>query len=65
VVKAFEWGVVKSGDETKQVKHIYVFSYASEKDIEVYEKSPQHDKLVKVATPVIEAVNGFDYWAKH
>ena len=64
VVKAFEWGVVKSGDEAKQVKHIYVFSYASEKDIEAYEKSPQHDKLVKVATPMIEAVHAFDYWVK-
>src|SRR6478735_3962307 len=28
VVKAFEWGIVKSGDEAKQVKHIYVFGYA-------------------------------------
>ena len=64
LVKAFEWGVVKSADEGKPVKHIYVFSYASEKDIEAYEKSPQHDKLVKVATPVIESVLGFDYWPK-
>lgn len=62
-VRAFEWGVVNSADKTKPVKHIYVFSYASEKDIEVYEKSPQHDNLVKVATPVLATVNGFDYWA--
>ncbi len=34
------------------------------KDIEAYEKSPQHDQLVKVATPVIDGVQGFDYWAK-
>src|SRR6218665_387499 len=58
-VKAFEWGVVKSGDDAKTVKHIYVFGYASEKDIETYEKSPQHDTLVKVATPVIAGVQGF------
>jgi hypothetical protein len=64
VVKAFEWGVVKSADKAKPVKHIYVFSYASEKDIEAYEKSPQHDKLVEVAKPVLSGVNGFDYWAK-
>jgi hypothetical protein len=64
VVKGFEWGVVQSSNEAKPVKHIYVFSYASEKDIEAYEKSPQHDVLVKVAMPVIESVVGFDYWAK-
>ena len=63
-VKAFEWGVVKSGDQAKQVKHIYVFSYASEKDIETYAKSPQHDNLIKVAGPVLDTVIGFDYWAK-
>ncbi len=63
-VKAFEWGVVKSNNDANQIKHIYVFGYASEKDIEAYEKSPQHDKLIKVATPVIATVQGFDYWAK-
>jgi Stress responsive A/B Barrel Domain. len=64
-VKSFEWGIIKTGDSTTPVKHIYVFGYASEKDIEVYEKSPQHDQLIKVAKPVLETVQGFDYWAKH
>ena len=32
-------------------------------DIEAYEKSPQHNKLAIVVTPVMEAVHAFDYWA--
>lgn len=65
VIKSFEWGIENTKDKKK--RHVYVFGYAKEEDVLIYEKSQQHDNLIKVATAThaLESVQGIDYWKEN
>lgn len=71
VVKEFEWGNVVSYfepgiDDAKKARtrHVYIFSFAKEDDIPIYEKSPEHGTLVELAMPILESFQVIDRWSK-
>jgi hypothetical protein len=64
-MKSFDWGVMKSKNNDDPIKHVYVFGFLSEKDIEVYERSKEHDALIKAATIALQSFQVFDYLSDH
>lgn len=64
-IKSFDWGIMKSKNNDDPVRHVYIFSFLSEKDTEVYGKSKEHDTLVKSATIALQAFQVFDYLSDH
>ncbi|AHM62478.1 Stress responsive alpha-beta barrel domain-containing protein [Flammeovirgaceae bacterium 311] len=64
LVKDFEWGIEIADEQVEQETHFYVLSFASREDIKSYEKTPQHDELIRVASPIVADVKVIDYWAE-
>lgn len=62
LVKAYEWGVSPIDARNKDNKHVYVSSFASERDLAAYGASPEHQNHIKIGTSVIKRVDAVDYW---
>jgi len=62
MVKDYEWGVSPIDARNKENKHVYVSSFASERDLAVYGDSPEHQKHIKIGASAIKGVSAVDYW---
>ncbi len=63
-VKAYEWGVVPKNVRNKANKHVYVSSFASEKELEKYGASPEHQNHIKIGASIIEKVEAVDFYVE-
>lgn len=61
MVKAYEWGVSPIDARNKENKHVYVSSFALERDLMAYGASPEHQNHIKIGTSVIKGVESVDY----
>jgi high-affinity nickel permease len=64
VVKDFEWGVNISPRDSSVVKHIYVTTFASRKDLDLYRKIPLYRSLFPLSLAIADEVSVVDYWAE-
>lgn len=62
MVKAYEWGVSPVDARNKDNKHVYVSSFASERDLAAYGASPEHQNHIKIGASAIKGVDAVDYW---
>lgn len=62
MVKDYEWGVSPIDAKNKDNKHVYVSSFASERDLAAYGASPEHQKHIKIGASAIKGVAAVDYW---
>ena len=46
-------------------KHVYVSSFASEKKLEKYGASPEHQKHIKIGASIIEKVEDVDFYVEN
>lgn len=64
-IKAFEWGLNNSPENLNQgFTHVFVASFASEKDRDTYLPHPKHKEFVALLGPVLEKALVVDYWQK-
>jgi hypothetical protein len=64
VVKGFEWGVNISPRDSSVVKHIYVTTFASRQDLNLYRKMPLYSSLFPLSLAVADDVSVVDYWVE-
>ena len=64
VVKGYEWGVAPITDRNKENKHTYAFTFAKIEDLEVYAKSPEHQKHIKVGAEFTKKVEAVQYFVE-
>ena len=64
VVKDFEWGVNISPRDSGVVKHIYVTTFASGKDLNLYRKIPLYKSLFPLSLAIADDVSVVDYWTE-
>jgi hypothetical protein len=64
VVKNFEWGVNISPRDSGVVKHIYVTTFASRQDLNLYRKIPLYASLFPLSLAIADDVSVVDYWAE-
>ena len=64
VVKNFEWGVNISTRDSSVVKHIYVTTFASGQDLNLYRKIPLYASLFPLSLAIADDVSVVDYWAE-
>lgn len=64
VVKDFEWGVNISPRDSGVVKHIYVTTFASREDLNLYRKIPLYRSLFPLSLAIADEVSVVDYWAE-
>jgi len=64
MVKDFEWGVNVSPRDSSVVKHIYVTTFASTQDLELYRKIPLYRSLFPLSLAIADEVSVVDYWAE-
>lgn len=63
VVQAYEWGISPAdGHQRNDIKHVYVSTFLSEKELASYGASPEHQRHIKIGTSIIKAVEAVDYW---
>ena len=64
MVKNFEWGVNISPRDSGVVKHIYVTTFASRQDLNLYRKIPLYASLFPLSLAIADDVSVIDYWAE-
>jgi hypothetical protein len=64
VVKDFEWGVNVSPRDSGVVKHVYVTTFASTQDLNLYRKIPLYRSLFPLSLAIADDVSVVDYWAE-
>ena len=64
LVKDFEWGVNISQRDSGVVNHIYVTTFASREDLNLYRKIPLYRSLFPLSLAIADDVSVVDYWAK-
>ena len=64
VVKNFEWGDNVSPRDSGVVKHIYVTTFASRADLNLYKKIPLYATLFPLSLAIADDVSVVDYWAE-
>lgn len=64
VVKDFEWGVNISPRDSGVVKHIYVTTFTSREDLNLYRKIPLYKSLFPLSLAIADDVSVVDYWAE-
>lgn len=64
VVKGYEWGIAPITDRNKENKHTYVFSFGSLQDLDIYAKSPEHQKHIKVGVSITKKVEAVQYFVE-
>ncbi|HXR84986.1 MAG TPA: Dabb family protein [Hanamia sp.] len=64
VVKNFEWGVNISPRDSGVVKHIYVTTFASREDLNLYRKIPLYASLFPLSLAIADDVSVVDYWVE-
>ena len=64
VVKNFEWGNNISPRDTSVVKHIYVTTFASRQDLNLYKKNPLYASLFPLSLAIADEVSVVDYWVE-
>lgn len=64
MVKAYEWGISPVDARNKDTKHVYVSTFASDKDLASYGASPEHQKHIKLGASSIKGVQASDYWVE-
>ena len=64
VVKGYEWGVAPITDRNKENKHTYAFTFSKIEDLEVYAKSPEHQKHIKVGAEFTKKVEAVQYFVE-
>jgi hypothetical protein len=64
VVKGFEWGVNISPRDSSVVKHIYVTTFASRQDLNLYRKMPLYSSLFPLSLAIADDVSVVDYWVE-
>lgn len=64
VVKGYEWGEAPINDRNKENKHTYAFTFANIADLEVYAKSPEHQKHIKVGAEYTKKVEAVQYFVE-
>lgn len=63
-VAAFEYGTDNSPEGLgNDFTHIFLVTFKSEKDREVYLPHPKHKEFVEVLKPHLDKVQVLDYWA--
>lgn len=62
MVKGYEWGPALPQEQAKTTTHVYVFSFATEKDLADYAQSPEHQRHIKVGADITERVQAVQYW---
>lgn len=62
MVKDFEWGVNTSARDSGVVKHIYVTTFASQQDLNLYRKIPLYARLFPLSLSIADDVSVVDYW---
>jgi hypothetical protein len=63
MVKNFEWGANVSPRDSGVVKHIYVTTFASRQELNLYRKIPLYASLFPLSLAIAEDVSVVDYWA--
>ncbi|WP_026993751.1 Dabb family protein [Flectobacillus major] len=63
-VKGYEWGVVPINQHNKEIKHVYVSSFVSEKELAQYGASPEHQKHIKLGVAIIKSVDAVDFYTE-
>ena len=64
-IDSFEWGVEVSGrDLNKNFTHGSTFTFDDQADLEAYRVHPAHVHFVELATPYLEEIFVFDYYAR-
>ena len=64
VVKGYEWGVAPITDRNNENKHTYTFTFANIADLEVYAKSPEHQKHIKIGAEYTKKVEAVQYFVE-
>jgi Stress responsive A/B Barrel Domain len=65
-IHKLEWGTNVSPEKhDKGFTHVFVLSFTSEKDRDVYLVHPDHKAFGKVLGPVMEDVFVLDFWVQH
>ena len=64
VVKGFEWGVNISPRDSSVVKHIYVTTFASRQDLNLYRKIPLFAHLFPLSLAIADDASVVDYWVE-
>lgn len=64
-IKKFEWGMNNSPEgKNKGCTHVFVLTFRSEKDRDIYLPHPAHKEFGKLVGPLLDDVVVLDYWAK-
>ncbi|SHG86730.1 Stress responsive A/B Barrel Domain [Chryseolinea serpens] len=64
LIKDFEWGKNSSPEGLNQgLTHVFLVTFASDKDRDAYLVHPDHQAFVEVLKPHLDKVTVLDYWA--
>ena len=64
LIKDFEWGKNSSPEGLNQgLTHVFLVTFASDKDRDAYLVHPDHQAFVDVLKPHLDKVTVLDYWS--
>ena len=61
MTRGYEWGIAPMDARNKDIRHVYITTFASEKDLQAYGASPEHQKHIKLGASEIAGVQAVDF----